>query len=123
MKKLLLAAALMFSTGAAAHEMTPTYFRILPTQYDNIYMSTIELFNRREDADRYQFEVYTEDWVPIEFASFDRYVKIEYGQGIEAKLYFRKSDINRITYICSRSMADNITNVASLICSKIDGEK
>lgn len=123
MKRLLLAAALLFATSAAAHEMTPTYFRIVPTQYENIYSVTMELFNRREDVSRYQFEVYTEDWVPIEFASFDRYVKIENGKGIEVKLFFRKSDVGRITYICSRSTADNITNVASLICSKIDGEK
>ena len=119
MRNIILAVALLFSTSATAHEMTPTYFNITPTIYDNIYVVKMNIFNRRDDASHYQFEAYTEDWVPIVYASFNRQLKLQFGEGASVDLYFREKDVSRLTYICSRSIIDQDSSVSSLICSKV----
>lgn len=119
MKHIILAVALLVSTSATAHEMTPTYFKAIRTIYNNVYAVEMHLFNRREDASRYQFEAYTENWEPIAFAAFDRQLTLKYGEGKKVELYFRSKDISRLVYVCSRSVVDQDTSVSSLICSKV----
>ena len=118
MRKIILAVALLFSTGATAHEMTPTYFNAERTIYDNVYIVKMHIFNRRDDASNYQFEAYTENWEPIAYASFDRNLKLQYGEGATVDMYFRSTDASRLAYVCSRSVDQDI-NVSSLICSKV----
>jgi hypothetical protein len=118
MKSILIAAALILGNNAAAHEMTPTYFDPKPTFTEGIYSVEMDLFNRRSDVGNFRFEAYTLEWDPLPFASYDRDVFLNEGQGITVDLYFRKSDLPELGYICSRSIAGP-AGVSSLICSKI----
>lgn len=121
MRNIITAAALFLSTSAAAHEMTPTYFQIVPSMVSNVWTTKMLVFNRREDVNQYQIEVYTADWEGLPFASFNREFKLDYGNGIDVELYFRDIDKDRVTYICSRSVPEEneVSAVASLICSKV----
>jgi len=118
-------AALLAASGAAAHEMTPTYFDLKPSIVDSLYTTQMRVFNRRNDASFYRMEAYTEDWTPLPYASFTREFTLNYGEGIQADLYFSESDLDRIVYICSRSIRKqyNDTAITSLICSKIRKEE
>ena len=121
MRNIITAAALLLSTSAAAHEMTPTYFQLVPSMVTNIWATKMNIFNRREDTHLYQMEAYTADWEALPFASFDREFNLDYGEGITVELYFRNIDKDRVTYICSRSVPDGseVSAVTSLICSKV----
>ena len=119
MKHIILAVALLVSTSATAHEMTPTYFKAIRTIYNNVYAVEMHLFNRRDDASHYQFEAYTENWEPIAFAAFDRRLTLKYGEGKTVTMYFRARDVPRLVYVCSRTVVDDTTSVSSLICSKV----
>ena len=117
MKSLVLVAALLFTNIAAAHEMTPTYFRALPSLYEKIVIVKMDIFNRRTDVSQYQFEAYDAEWNALEFASFKREVNLETGTGTNVELYFRIGVLNDLVYICSRSATDSGNSVSSLICS------
>ena len=121
MRNIITAAAIFLSTSAAAHEMTPTYFQLVPSMVTNIWTTEMNIFNRREDVNLYEMEVYTADWTPLPFASFNREFYLDYGEVITVDLYFRNIDKNRVTYICSRSVPEDndVSSIASLICSKV----
>jgi len=116
-----ISAVALLATSATAHEMTPTYFELNISPVNGVYTTTMSVFNRRKDANLYNMEAYTKDWDPIPYASFDREFTIEYGEGIDVDLYFRPRDLNRLVYICSRSIieSEQSSGVSSLICSKI----
>jgi len=119
MRYIILAAAILFSSIAAAHEMTPTYFNIKLTAYDGVRVVEMMIVNRRDDVSYYQFEAYDENWTPIAYASYDRVIKLDFGAAKGVTLYFKSKDAKRLTYICSRSLVE--TGVSSLICSKVKG--
>lgn len=118
-------AAVLVATSSAAHEMTPTYFDLKPSIIDTLYTTQMKVFNRRNDASFYRMEAYTEDWEPLPYASFNRQFTLDYGEGIETDLYFSESDLDRIVYICSRSIPRQYNDgaITSLICSKIRKEE
>jgi len=111
---------------AKAHELTPTYFELSPALVDNVLTTRMNVFNRREDIVDYRFEVYTADWEPVAFASFDRVFTLDYQTGTQIPLYFRSRDRSKVVYICTRSVpeADESDGaVNSLICSKIRSDE
>lgn len=109
------------SVQATAHELTPTYFKMKPSIYDDVYVTTMTMFNRRDDVQYYQIEVYDADWNPVRFAASERIIKMNYLQRMNIDIYFKVSDRNRVTYICTRSKilkGGEPTVIASNICSK-----
>lgn len=121
MKFIKIAVALLVASSATAHEMTPTYFDIKPTMYDNVFVSDMVIINRNEETLKYQFEVYDDNWVSVPYASFNRVIELAYGESLNVSLYFRTEDVGDVTYICSRSLVDE--GVSSLICSKEKGKR
>jgi hypothetical protein len=87
----------LLSSASFAHEMTPTYPKMRPSHMDNVYVTTMEMFNKRKDVEYYEIGV------------FD--------------IYIRKSDVGRAEYICSKSKLrkdDSVrTAISSKICSRI----
>jgi len=113
----------VLSAGVAlAHEMTPTYPKLIPSHLDNVYMTTMEMFNKRDDVEFYEIGVFDKDWNPIPFVSSYKVIKLRYLGHVSFDIYIRKEDVSRAEYICSKSKLrkDSVTRAAinSRICSK-----
>tara|TARA_R110002110_G_scaffold3159_2_gene16271 strand:+ start:1376 stop:1762 length:387 start_codon:yes stop_codon:yes gene_type:complete len=125
--KVILALALSIGLKGYAHEMTPTYPKLVPSYIDGVSVAKMKLFNRRSDVEFYKIEVFTNDWEPIPFASTSKVINLKYNKGKFFDVYIRSEDIKRTVYICTESKvfkgADQVTLVSSRICSKIKQNK
>ena len=113
----------LFGLKSNAHEMTPTY-PVLDSSYINgVVVAKMKLFNRRDDVEYYQIEVFTEDWKPVKFATTTRLLKVGYNKNKLFNVYIRFVDVKRTKYICTTSKifkgGNQETLVSSMICSKI----
>lgn len=110
-------------TKLYAHEMTPTYIDLKPSYVDGVSVTTMKLFNRREDVEYYTIEVFTFDWEPIPFASEYKTINIGFNKTKFFDVYIRSNDVDKVVYICTQSKlfkgTDQITLITSRICSKI----
>lgn len=113
---------LLVSSPLFAHEMTPTYPKLSPSHLDNVYKTTMEMFNKRDDVEYYEIGVFDQEWNAIPFVTSYKILKIRYLGHVSFDVYIRKEDVSRATYICSVSKLrkDNstTTKVTSKICSK-----
>jgi hypothetical protein len=128
MLKYIIATLMIFITSAAtAHEMVPTYPRLVPSYVDGVYRTTIQLFNKRADVEYYEFGVFDKDFKPIPFVTAYTVIKVEYLAKVTVDVFIRKTDINRATYICSQSKLRKAdiarTAVSSRICSKFESAR
>lgn len=110
------------SSVAMAHEMTPTYPKLTPSYLDNVYTTTMEMFNKRSDVEYYEIGVFDKDFNPIPFVTSYQIIKLRYLGHVSFDVYIRKEDVSRTEYICSisklRKDATTKTAVTSKICSK-----
>lgn len=107
---------------AFAHELTPTYPKLRQSIYDNVLVTNITMFNRREDINYYSIEIWDENWESVPFATSSKVIQLNYLERKNVELFFRISDRPRVKYICTRSkiLETNETSViASNICSKV----
>jgi hypothetical protein len=123
MRLYLIFALCLFGFKSSAHEMTPAY-PVLDSSYINgVVVAKMKLFNRREDVEYYQIEVFTEDWKPVSFATTARVLKVGYNKNKLFDVYIRFADVKRTKYICTTSKVfkggNQETLVSSMICSKI----
>ena len=122
MKRIVLLLAFV-GTPLYAHEMTPTYPKLVPSFMDGIYRTELKLFNRRRDVEYYQIQVFDRNWQPIQFAAQNRLINLKYLGQEKFDVYIRKKDMDRITFICTESKLNidngNSTVIASRICSRI----
>lgn len=124
MRYLLILLFALFTTNAHAHEMVPTYPKLVPSYMgENLVMTTMTMFNKRPEVEYYEFSVFTEDWKPIPFVSKYKIWKIPYLSTVTVEIYMRKESAMNASYICSRSKLrkEDLTRtaVSSRICSKI----
>lgn len=123
MKNFLAIMLVLFSNQAFGHEMSPTYLEFEPAYVDNVLKTTIELFNRREDVNYYEIDVYDKDWKIIPFATRNRIVNLKYLEKKSIDIYIRKNDKDKAVYVCtlSKFIKSDVTktNVSSRICSKV----
>lgn len=121
MRFVIILAALILSNAAAAHEMVPAYLKLEPAPVDKVYMTSFEMFNRRNDVDYYSVSVYDQNWNKVPFASFDRVFKLEHLKKKEITVYLKENDISVATYVCTSSKLypGKGAAVSSRICSKI----
>jgi len=113
----------LFGFQSNAHEMTPTY-PVLDSSYINgVVVAKMKLFNRRQDVNYYEINVFTEDWKSVSFATTDRLLKVDYNKNKIFNVYIRFADVKRAKYICTTSKVfkggNQETLVSSMICSKI----
>lgn len=122
-KKLIVAALVLISTSAAAHELTPTYPKLKPSYVDGISVTTMHLFNRRTDVEYYKIDVYDVDWNPIAYAASESTVQVKYLGHKYIDIYIRDTDKDSVEFICttSRLVSDNIqsSGIKSRICSRV----
>ena len=123
-RKIKYLAIALLPSFAMAHEWTPTYPELRKSYVDNITVTSMTLFNKREDVRYYEIEVYDEDWNPLPFATSDRVIRIDYLETKKVEIYFREED--DITYICttSKSLKKDVVSsgIKSRICSKVKKE-
>jgi hypothetical protein len=123
MRHYVIAAALFISNSAAAHELTPTYPEFKPSYVDNVSVTTIKLWNRREDVNYYELSVHDEDWKPIPFASTSNLIKIDYLESKIFEVFIRDADLEKVEFICTTSklLKDDVlsTGITSRICSRV----
>lgn len=122
MKRILLAAALLGSS-AAAHELTPTYPDLNPSYIDGVSVTNLSMWNRRDDAEYYEIEVFDEEFNPLPFAAPEKIFYLEYLGRKTLEIYIRDSDIEKVEYICttSKQLKEDVksTGIKSMICSRV----
>lgn len=113
----------ILSASVLAHEMTPTYPKLEQSHIKDVYKTTMEMFNKRNDVEWYELGVFDKDWKPIPFVSSYRVINIKYLGHVTFDIYIRAKDKDRAMYICSRSKLrkedQTRTVISSRICSKI----
>jgi len=123
MKYMVLAAAVLFGSIAAAHELTPTYPKFNPSYLSGVSVTRMKLWNRREDVLYYELALYDEQWKPLPFATTNRLIQLEYLQSKSFEVYVRDSDLEKLEYICTTSklLKDDVdsTGITSRICSRV----
>ena len=116
-------AVFIFAATAQAHEWTPTYPKFEPSFLDGIVVTTMSLFNKREEIEYYEISVYDEKWETIPFATSHKLINVPYLSQKTVEIYIREVDCERIEYICtsSRRFVDDAesTGIDSRICSKV----
>lgn len=120
----LLSALLIFGANHIyAHEFTPTYPRFEPSYVDGILQTKMKIFNKRNDVEYYELDVYDKDWNPIDFGANEKVFHLSYLETKYLDVYIRKSDSDKVTYICTSSKLiakkESTTLISSKICSKI----
>ena len=113
----------LFGFQSNAHEMTPTYPVLDSSYIEGVVVAKMKLFNRRQDVEYYEINVFTEDWKSVSFATTDRLLKVDYNKNKMFNVYIRFADVKRTKYICTTSKVfkggNQETLVSSMICSKI----
>ena len=123
MKLISIITAALITTGAAAHELTPTYPEIEPSYIDGVSVIKMKIWNRRSDANYYEINVYDKEWKLIPFAASEKIMKLEYLEHKSFELYVRNADTDKVKYVCtiSKQLSQNVqsTGIKSRICSKV----
>ena len=116
-------AAVLLTSSAAAHELTPTYPEFKPHIVDGVYYAKLHMWNRREDVIYYEISVHDVEWNKIPFHSNKKIMKLKHLEHADFEVNVRKSDLDRIEFNCTTSKhlkSDTIgTGVRSRICSRI----
>lgn len=108
---------------AAAHQFTPTYPKFSNSFVEGVSVTRMELFNKRQDTEYYELDVYTADWKPISFAADAKLINIRYLETKHINVYVKTQDLKSVVYICteSRLRKNDVkdTVISSKICSKV----
>ena len=125
--KVTLVLSFIFCTSLYAHEMTPTYPKLVSSYIEGVSVAKMKLFNRRDDVEYYEIGVFTNKWKPIPFASTSKIIKIGYNKRKLFEVYIRAADVAKAVYICTESKVfkstEQVTLISSRICSKIKQDK
>jgi hypothetical protein len=125
MYKFLVSLLICAATSVAAHQFTPTYPKFEPSFVEGIMQARMELFNKRNDIEYYELEVFDKDWSKVAFAiPSGKIIRISYLETKNIDVYVKNQDVKKVVYICTESRilrGSIVTNslVSSKICSKI----
>ena len=102
--------------------MTPTYPKWKMSFIPTAKMTTMQIFNKREDVQWYQIGVFNEDWEPIPFVTRYKIVNVKHLERVRFDVYISNKNIQESKYICSTSKLRGNDNfkpiVESRICSR-----
>ena len=115
---------LCLSGSVSAHEWTPTYPKAKQSFIDGVSVVNMQLFNNRKDVRWFDFGVFDKSFEPVAHSTIGGAVQsIDYLERKNIDIYVRTKDLNKATYVCSKSKSisnsNNVTFIASRICSKI----
>jgi len=113
----------LVTSSAIAHELTPTYPELKPSYIDEVSVTTMKMWNRRNDVQYYEIGVFDKEWNPVPFATPARLLKLEYLEHKSFEIYIRDKDANRVEYICtiSKQLKEDVksSGIKSRICSRM----
>ena len=123
MKKWILLGLLGFGGYLHSHQLTPTYPELQQSHINGVHQTTMVLFNRREDVEYYEVDVFDDNWNSVPFAISERIIRLPFLERTQFTLYIRDIDKEDVRYICTKSkiIKDDLQSavVSSRICSKI----
>lgn len=123
MKRLVGAVAFLLCTSATAHELTPTYPKLRPSYIDNVLVTDLKMWNRRNDVKWYEIHVYDEEWEKVPFATTSKIFEMDYLEHKNFEVYIKRKDRKRVEYICTTSklLKQDVesTGVKSRVCSRV----
>jgi hypothetical protein len=113
----------LVSGYANAHQFLPTYPKFEHSFIAGVMQTKMELFNKRNDVEYYELNVYDKDWNVLPFASESKLIQVNYLQTKSINVYIKKDDLLKVTYICTESKhkreGSRNTVISSQICSKV----
>jgi len=116
-------AVTLFASSVTAHELTPTYPKILPSYITGISVIKMKLWNRRDDVSFYEIDVFDSEWNKILFATTDKILQLTYLEHKKFEVFIRDTDKDKITFVCtsSKQLKKDVvsTGMKSKICSRI----
>lgn len=123
MKQFIMALLMVIMGNVAlAHDMVPTYPELRPSFVIGVYVTDLELFNKREDVEYYEIGVFDADLNPVPFVTSYEIIKVPYLGHMKFAVYISKEDVPNAVYVCSKSKLKrdliSRTAVSSRICSK-----
>lgn len=107
------------STITHAHEMTPTYPKLIRSFQPGVYTTTLNMINRRNDVEYYEISVMDKDFNDIPFVSSYSIVKIQYMERLTIDIYIAERDYSKSMYVCSQSKLKKSQETKSIISSRI----
>lgn len=117
---------LLLGSAVHAHDMVPTYPKWNISYVDGLYVTTMKMFNKRQDVEYYEIGVFDKDFNPVPFVTSYQIIKVQYLSHVTFDVYIKKQDRDRAVYICSvskiRKSNEVRTAVTSRICSKTKNE-
>ena len=60
--------------------MTPAYPKMQQSYVKGVYVTKMKLFNRREDVEYYEIQVFTNEWKPLPFASTSKVLNVGHNR-------------------------------------------
>lgn len=121
-----IATAILATNSVVAHEMTPTYPKLVPSYVDGLFSAKLTMFNARKDVDYYEVGVFDAYWEPVPFATASKILKVSYGSKKTFEVFVREQDTARVAFVCSlsklRASDSSQTVVSSKICSRPNGD-
>ena len=112
----------MLCGSVAAHDMTPTYPEWKMSFIPSAKMTTMQLFNKRQDVQWYQIGVFDEDWNQLPFVTRYKILRVKYLSRVKFDVYISSEHSDEAEYICSTSKLRGEDNfkpiVESRICSR-----
>ena len=110
---------LLLCGSVAAHDMTPTYPKWKMSFIPSAKMTTMQVFNKRNDVEWYQIGVFDKDWQPIPFVTRYKILNIKYLQRVKFDVYVNEENAKVAEYICSTSKLRGNDDFKPIVESKI----
>ena len=112
----------MLCGSVAAHDMTPTFPKWKMSFIPSAKMTTMQVFNKRQDVQWYQIGVFDKDWNQLPFVTRYKILRVKYLSRIKFDVYISDEYADDAEYICSTSKLrgndDFKPIVESRICSR-----
>ena len=110
---------LLLCGSVAAHDMTPTYPKWKMSFIPSAQMTTMQVFNKRQDVQWYQIGVFDKEWQPIPFVTRYKILNIKYLQRVKFDVYVNSENVKFAEYICSTSKLRGNDDFKPIVESKI----
>jgi len=113
---------LLLCGSVTAHDMTPTYPEWKMSFIPSAKMTTMQVFNKRQDVQWYQIGVFDKEWNQLPFVTRYKILRVKYLSRVKFDVYISSEHSDEAEYICSTSKLRGEDNfkpiVESRICSR-----
>ena len=114
---------LLLCSSVAAHDMTPTYPEWKMSLIPTAKITTMQIFNKRQDVQWYEIKVFDEKWNSLPFFTRNKILNVKYLSRKKFDVYMRNDYSEWAKYICSTSKLRGNDSfepiVESRICSRL----